>query len=142
PTPPPLPSEIPTPQPLPNDIPTPQPLPSDIPTPPPLPSEIPTPPPLPTDIPHNVPTGNSGNILPVQGSSSTTGSHPGAHNTPLSNEANSLEEVLKKGILSKIATCLTKPCTLTDTTEYINLRDKFLSKIKEISEKEIGKVVV
>ncbi|TBT99321.1 hypothetical protein CWI36_2019p0010, partial [Hamiltosporidium magnivora] len=42
----------------------------------------------------------------------------------------------------RIATCLTEPCTLTDTTEYINLGDKFLSKIKEISEKEIGKVVV
>ncbi|KAK1349918.1 hypothetical protein LUQ84_000906 [Hamiltosporidium tvaerminnensis] len=40
------------------------------------------------------------------------------------------------------STCLTEPCTLTDTTEYINLRDKFLSKIKGISEKEIGKVVV
>ncbi|TBU12882.1 hypothetical protein CWI38_0595p0020 [Hamiltosporidium tvaerminnensis] len=32
----------------------------------------------------------------------------------------------------RIATCLTEPCTLTDTTD----------KIKEISEKEIGKVVV
>ncbi|TBU11311.1 hypothetical protein CWI38_1273p0030, partial [Hamiltosporidium tvaerminnensis] len=42
----------------------------------------------------------------------------------------------------RIATCLTEPCTLTDTTEYINLKDKFLSKIKEISENEIGKVVV
>ncbi|TBU10118.1 reverse transcriptase, partial [Hamiltosporidium tvaerminnensis] len=39
-----------------------------------------------------------------------------------------------------IATILTDLCTLTDTTEYINLRDKFLSKIKEISEKEIGKL--
>ncbi|KAK1349742.1 hypothetical protein LUQ84_001390 [Hamiltosporidium tvaerminnensis] len=42
----------------------------------------------------------------------------------------------------RIATCLTEPCPLTDTTEYINLRDEFLSKIKEISGKEIGKVVV
>ncbi|TBU09068.1 hypothetical protein CWI38_2188p0010 [Hamiltosporidium tvaerminnensis] len=42
----------------------------------------------------------------------------------------------------RIATCLADTCTLTDTKEYINLRDKFLSKIKEISEKEIGKVVV
>ncbi|TBU12875.1 hypothetical protein CWI38_0597p0010, partial [Hamiltosporidium tvaerminnensis] len=41
-----------------------------------------------------------------------------------------------------IATCLADTCTLTDTTKYINLKDKFLSKIKEISEKEIGKVVV
>ncbi|TBU08275.1 hypothetical protein CWI38_2283p0010 [Hamiltosporidium tvaerminnensis] len=42
----------------------------------------------------------------------------------------------------RIATCLADTCTLTDTAEYINLRDKFLSKIKEISMKEIGKVVV
>ncbi|TBU03133.1 hypothetical protein CWI36_0981p0010, partial [Hamiltosporidium magnivora] len=42
----------------------------------------------------------------------------------------------------RIATCLTELCTLTDTTEYNNLRDKFFSKIKEILEKEIGKVVV
>ncbi|TBU06063.1 hypothetical protein CWI36_0522p0010 [Hamiltosporidium magnivora] len=42
----------------------------------------------------------------------------------------------------RIATCLTDPCTLTDTTEYINLKYKFLSKIKEISENEIGKEVV
>ncbi|KAK1349997.1 hypothetical protein LUQ84_000984 [Hamiltosporidium tvaerminnensis] len=41
-----------------------------------------------------------------------------------------------------IATCRTEPCTLTDTLEYINPRDKFLSKIKEISEKEIRKLVV
>ncbi|TBU20345.1 reverse transcriptase [Hamiltosporidium tvaerminnensis] len=41
-----------------------------------------------------------------------------------------------------IATCRTEPCTLTDTLEYINPRDKFLSKIKEISEKEILKLVV
>ncbi|KAK1347624.1 hypothetical protein LUQ84_002889 [Hamiltosporidium tvaerminnensis] len=61
-------------------------------------------------------------------------------------------EVLKKlaqdvkseenGERRRIATCLADTCTLNDTTEYINLRDKFLSKIKEISEKEIGKVVV
>ncbi|KAK1351087.1 hypothetical protein LUQ84_000360 [Hamiltosporidium tvaerminnensis] len=48
----------------------------------------------------------------------------------------------ENGERRRIATCLTEPCTLTDTTEYINLKDKFLSKIKEISEKEIGKVVV
>ncbi|TBT98688.1 hypothetical protein CWI36_2276p0010 [Hamiltosporidium magnivora] len=48
----------------------------------------------------------------------------------------------KNGERRRIATCLTEPCILTDTTEYINLRDKFLSKIKEISMKEIGKVVV
>ncbi|TBU07533.1 hypothetical protein CWI36_0261p0010, partial [Hamiltosporidium magnivora] len=51
----------------------------------------------------------------------------------------------RSGILAvqkRIATFLTEPCTLTDTTEYINLRDKFLSKIKEISMNEIGKVVV
>ncbi|TBU10407.1 SacI phosphoinositide polyphosphatase, partial [Hamiltosporidium tvaerminnensis] len=42
----------------------------------------------------------------------------------------------------RIATCIAEPCTLTDTTEYINLRDKFLSKIKDITEKEIEKVVV
>ncbi|KAK1350531.1 hypothetical protein LUQ84_000768 [Hamiltosporidium tvaerminnensis] len=42
----------------------------------------------------------------------------------------------------RIATCLADTCTLTDTKEYINLIDKALSKIKEISEKEIGKVVV
>ncbi|KAK1350889.1 hypothetical protein LUQ84_000166 [Hamiltosporidium tvaerminnensis] len=48
----------------------------------------------------------------------------------------------ENGERRRIATCLTEPCTLTDTTEYINLRVKFLSKIKEISEKEIGKVVV
>ncbi|KAK1350120.1 hypothetical protein LUQ84_001103 [Hamiltosporidium tvaerminnensis] len=48
----------------------------------------------------------------------------------------------ENGERCRIATCLTESCTLTDTTEYINLRDKFFSKIKEISEKEIGKVVV
>ncbi|KAK1350031.1 hypothetical protein LUQ84_001018 [Hamiltosporidium tvaerminnensis] len=48
----------------------------------------------------------------------------------------------ENGERRRIATCLTEPYILTDTTEYINLRDKFLSKIKEISEKEIGKVVV
>ncbi|TBU11359.1 reverse transcriptase, partial [Hamiltosporidium tvaerminnensis] len=41
-----------------------------------------------------------------------------------------------------IATYPTEPCTLTGITEYINLRDKLLSKIKEISQKEIGKAVV
>ncbi|TBU11952.1 hypothetical protein CWI38_0965p0020 [Hamiltosporidium tvaerminnensis] len=48
----------------------------------------------------------------------------------------------ENGERRRIATCLTEPCTLTDTTEYNNLRDKFLSNIKEISEKGIGKVVV
>ncbi|KAK1350855.1 hypothetical protein LUQ84_000133 [Hamiltosporidium tvaerminnensis] len=48
----------------------------------------------------------------------------------------------ENGERRRIATCLTEPCTLTDTTEYINLRDKFLSKIKEISENEIRKMVV
>ncbi|KAK1347573.1 hypothetical protein LUQ84_003106 [Hamiltosporidium tvaerminnensis] len=47
----------------------------------------------------------------------------------------------ENGERRRIATCLADTCTLTDTTEYINLRDKFLSKIKEISEKKIGKVV-
>ncbi|KAK1349103.1 hypothetical protein LUQ84_001784 [Hamiltosporidium tvaerminnensis] len=42
----------------------------------------------------------------------------------------------------RIATCIAEPCTLADTTEYINLRDKFLSKIKDITEKEIEKVGV
>ncbi|TBU07772.1 hypothetical protein CWI36_0229p0010 [Hamiltosporidium magnivora] len=42
----------------------------------------------------------------------------------------------------RIATCLADTRTLTDFMNYINLRDKFLSKIKEISENEIGKVVV
>ncbi|TBT98032.1 hypothetical protein CWI36_2572p0020, partial [Hamiltosporidium magnivora] len=48
----------------------------------------------------------------------------------------------ENGERRRIATCLADTCTLTDTTEYINLRNKFLSKIKEISENEIGKVVV
>ncbi|TBU06988.1 hypothetical protein CWI38_2473p0010, partial [Hamiltosporidium tvaerminnensis] len=48
----------------------------------------------------------------------------------------------ENGERRRIATCLADTCTLTDTMEYINLRDKFLSKIKEISMKEIGKVVV
>ncbi|KAK1348497.1 hypothetical protein LUQ84_002101 [Hamiltosporidium tvaerminnensis] len=48
----------------------------------------------------------------------------------------------ENGERRSIATCLADICTLTDTTTYINLRDKFLSKIKEISEDEIGKVVV
>ncbi|KAK1350582.1 hypothetical protein LUQ84_000810 [Hamiltosporidium tvaerminnensis] len=48
----------------------------------------------------------------------------------------------ENGERRRIATCLADICTLTDTTEYINLRDKFLSKIKEISENEIRKVVV
>ncbi|KAK1348341.1 hypothetical protein LUQ84_002346 [Hamiltosporidium tvaerminnensis] len=45
----------------------------------------------------------------------------------------------ENGERRRIATCLADTCTLTDTTEYINLRDKFLSKIKEISENEIEK---
>ncbi|KAK1347315.1 hypothetical protein LUQ84_003287 [Hamiltosporidium tvaerminnensis] len=48
----------------------------------------------------------------------------------------------ENGERRRIATCLSDTCTLTDTTEYINLRDKFLNKVKEISENEIGKVVV
>ncbi|TBU10471.1 reverse transcriptase, partial [Hamiltosporidium tvaerminnensis] len=48
----------------------------------------------------------------------------------------------ENGERRRITTCLADTCTLTDTTEYIILRDKFLSKIKEISENEIGKVVV
>ncbi|KAK1349267.1 hypothetical protein LUQ84_001448 [Hamiltosporidium tvaerminnensis] len=58
------------------------------------------------------------------------------------NEAEREARQEENGERRRIATCLTEPCTLTDTTEYINPRDKFLSKIKEISEKEIGKVVV
>ncbi|KAK1348297.1 hypothetical protein LUQ84_002302, partial [Hamiltosporidium tvaerminnensis] len=42
----------------------------------------------------------------------------------------------------RIAPCLAETCSLTDTTLYMNLREKFLCKIKEISEKEIGDVVV
>ncbi|KAK1348874.1 hypothetical protein LUQ84_002019 [Hamiltosporidium tvaerminnensis] len=48
----------------------------------------------------------------------------------------------ENGERRRIATCLTEPCTLTDTTEYINLRDNFLRKIKQISEKEIENAVV
>ncbi|TBU10083.1 hypothetical protein CWI38_2036p0010, partial [Hamiltosporidium tvaerminnensis] len=48
----------------------------------------------------------------------------------------------ENGERRRIATCLTEPSTLTDTTKYINLRDKFLGKIKEISKNEIRKVVV
>ncbi|KAK1350587.1 hypothetical protein LUQ84_000814 [Hamiltosporidium tvaerminnensis] len=48
----------------------------------------------------------------------------------------------ENGERRRIATCLADTCTLTDTTEYINPRDKFLSKIKEISMKEIRNVVV
>ncbi|TBT98660.1 hypothetical protein CWI39_2334p0010, partial [Hamiltosporidium magnivora] len=47
----------------------------------------------------------------------------------------------ENGERRKIANCLTEPCTQTDNLEYINPRDKFLSKIKEISEKEIGKLL-
>ncbi|TBU04671.1 hypothetical protein CWI36_0729p0010 [Hamiltosporidium magnivora] len=68
-------------------------------------------------------------------------------NTPL---PSSVEVLLLKKLAQsemgkerrRIATCLADTSTLTETTEYINLRDKFLSKIKEISGKEIGKVVV
>ncbi|KAK1351198.1 hypothetical protein LUQ84_000467 [Hamiltosporidium tvaerminnensis] len=49
------------------------------------------------------------------------------------NEAEREMRQEENGERRSIATCLTEPCTLTDTTEYINLRDKFLSKIKEIS---------
>ncbi|TBU00011.1 hypothetical protein CWI36_1775p0010, partial [Hamiltosporidium magnivora] len=42
----------------------------------------------------------------------------------------------ENGERRRIAICLGDTCTLTDTTEYINLRDKFLSKIKEISMNE------
>ncbi|KAK1347815.1 hypothetical protein LUQ84_002796 [Hamiltosporidium tvaerminnensis] len=58
------------------------------------------------------------------------------------NEAERKIRQEENGERHRIATCLTEPSTLTDTTEFINLRDKFLSKIKEISEEEIGKVVV
>ncbi|TBU20463.1 reverse transcriptase [Hamiltosporidium tvaerminnensis] len=58
------------------------------------------------------------------------------------NEAEKEMRQEENGERRRIATFLTEPCTLTDTTEYINLRDKFLSKIKEISENEIRKVVV
>ncbi|KAK1350492.1 hypothetical protein LUQ84_000729 [Hamiltosporidium tvaerminnensis] len=34
----------------------------------------------------------------------------------------------------RIATCLAEPCSLTDTTLYMNLREKFLCKIKEIGD--------
>ncbi|KAK1350786.1 hypothetical protein LUQ84_000066 [Hamiltosporidium tvaerminnensis] len=39
----------------------------------------------------------------------------------------------------RIATCLTEPCTLTDTKEYINLSDKFLSKIKKSRRRKLEK---
>ncbi|KAK1347494.1 hypothetical protein LUQ84_003031 [Hamiltosporidium tvaerminnensis] len=42
----------------------------------------------------------------------------------------------------RIATFLADPCSLTDTTLYMNLREKFLCKTKELSAKEIGDVVV
>ncbi|TBU01758.1 hypothetical protein CWI36_1268p0010 [Hamiltosporidium magnivora] len=48
----------------------------------------------------------------------------------------------ENGERRRIATCLAEPCFLTDTTLYMNLREKFLFKIKELSEKEIGDVVV
>ncbi|TBU07466.1 hypothetical protein CWI38_2395p0010, partial [Hamiltosporidium tvaerminnensis] len=47
----------------------------------------------------------------------------------------------ENGERRRIANCLTDTCILTYTTEYINLRDKLLSRIKQIS-KKIGKVVV
>ncbi|TBU19282.1 reverse transcriptase, partial [Hamiltosporidium tvaerminnensis] len=58
------------------------------------------------------------------------------------NEAERKIKQEEKGERRRIATCLAKPCSCADTTLYMNLRDKFLCKIKEISEKEIGKVVV
>ncbi|TBT98833.1 hypothetical protein CWI36_2208p0010, partial [Hamiltosporidium magnivora] len=48
------------------------------------------------------------------------------------NEAESEIRQEENGERRRIATCLTELCTLIDTTLYINLRDKFLSKIKEI----------
>ncbi|TBU00474.1 hypothetical protein CWI36_1626p0010, partial [Hamiltosporidium magnivora] len=36
----------------------------------------------------------------------------------------------ENGERRRIATCLNEPCTLTDTTEYINLRDKFLMVVR------------
>ncbi|TBU00624.1 hypothetical protein CWI36_1581p0010, partial [Hamiltosporidium magnivora] len=52
------------------------------------------------------------------------------------------EIIIKARERRSIATCLINTSTLTENTEYIKSRDKFLSKIKEISENEIGKVVV
>ncbi|TBU10092.1 reverse transcriptase, partial [Hamiltosporidium tvaerminnensis] len=46
----------------------------------------------------------------------------------------------ENGERRRITTCLAEPCSLTDTTLYMNLREKFLCKIKELSEKEIGDV--
>ncbi|KAK1347619.1 hypothetical protein LUQ84_002884 [Hamiltosporidium tvaerminnensis] len=48
----------------------------------------------------------------------------------------------ENGERRRTPTCLAEPCFLTDTTLYMNLREKFLCKIKELSEKEIGDVVV
>ncbi|TBU01414.1 hypothetical protein CWI37_0715p0020, partial [Hamiltosporidium tvaerminnensis] len=64
------------------------------------------------------------------------------HRTIMRNSAAQVVKSEENGERRRIATCLTDTCILTDTTEYINLRDKFLSTIKEISDKEIGKVVV
>ncbi|KAK1347433.1 hypothetical protein LUQ84_003197 [Hamiltosporidium tvaerminnensis] len=54
------------------------------------------------------------------------------------------EEIRQKenGERRRIATCLAEPCSLTDATRFISLREKYLSNIKKISEEEIGKVVV
>ncbi|KAK1347685.1 hypothetical protein LUQ84_002948 [Hamiltosporidium tvaerminnensis] len=65
-----------------------------------------------------------------------------AFKKPAQNEAEREIRQEENGERRRIATFLADTCTLTDTTEYIKMRDKFLSKIKEISEKEIGKVVV
>ncbi|KAK1347956.1 hypothetical protein LUQ84_002652 [Hamiltosporidium tvaerminnensis] len=48
----------------------------------------------------------------------------------------------KNGERRRIATFLAEPCSSSGTTLYMKLREKFLYKIKEISEKEIGDVAV
>ncbi|KAK1348751.1 hypothetical protein LUQ84_001902 [Hamiltosporidium tvaerminnensis] len=48
----------------------------------------------------------------------------------------------ENGERRRIATFFANTCTLSDTTVYINLRDKLFSKTKEISEKEIEKVEI
>ncbi|KAK1349148.1 hypothetical protein LUQ84_001827 [Hamiltosporidium tvaerminnensis] len=58
---------------------------------------------------------------------------------------NKTEEEIRQeenGERRRIATCLAEPCSLTDATRFISLREKYLSNIKKISEEEIGKVVV
>ncbi|KAK1350972.1 hypothetical protein LUQ84_000245 [Hamiltosporidium tvaerminnensis] len=58
------------------------------------------------------------------------------------NEAEGEIRQEENGERRRIVACLTAPCSLTDTTLYMNLRKKFLCKIKKLSEKEIGDVVV